>query len=171
MEFILIPLAVFVVSFVVIILAAIIGAAMRKKKIQNFQKYLAEHFPQLDPALDMLVANQRSKHIKPAIALLINDEEAQIIILSDDEKATIRHDVYDYSALASIESKNTVLSRGFIPKTYSYEEMLALHFKDGKVFQFYLENVSNKYANDQGADVVRNIFKPWLEKFDRILMP
>jgi len=37
------------------------------------------------------------------------------------------------------------------------------------VYQFILENISNKHGTDQGADVVRNVFAPFESKLKALL--
>jgi len=167
-------LLVFVITFVffmaIWIIALLIGRSISKKKLSNFRKYMQEKLPDIDPDnKEVLIAKQKSKQVRPDIAMVINEGENEIIILQDTQGEGIKHHRYDYDRLEEINTSDQILSRGLFPKTYSYEETLHLSFKDGNSYHFVIENISNKNGNDQGADVVRNIFTPWRRKLSAIL--
>jgi uncharacterized membrane protein YdfJ with MMPL/SSD domain len=152
------------------IIALLIGRSINKKKLSNFRKYLQEKLPGNNQVnQELLIAKQKSRQVQPDIALVINEMENDIVILQDIKGEGISHRSYDYDQLKEIKSTNQILSRGLLPKTYSYEETLHLSFKDGRTYQFIIENISNKQGNDQGADVVRNIFAPWKRKLNALL--
>jgi ABC-type lipoprotein release transport system permease subunit len=165
---------VFVITFVVFmavwIIALLIGRAINKKKLGNFRKYIEEHLPEIDPEKEqILIAKQKSKQVSPNIALLMPKNNDQILILVDEKGSGITLKRFSYSDLKAVRSLDQVLSRGFFPKTYSYEEALQMDFNDGSSYQMVLENISNKQGNDQGADIVRGMFAPWRRKLNEIL--
>jgi sugar-specific transcriptional regulator TrmB len=170
MEILLVFVITFVFFMAVWIIALLIGRSISKKKLSNFREYLQEKLPEIDPDnQEVLIARQVSRQIRPDIAIVINNADTEIIILQDIKKEGIHHYRYDYNELAEIKTSDQILSRGLFPKTYSYEETLHVSFKDGKHYQFVIENISNKKGNDQGADVVRNIIAPWHRKLNAIL--
>ncbi len=131
---------------------------------------MQDQLPDINPENEeVLIAKQISKQVRPDIALVINEGEEKIIVLEDIKSKGINHHSYDYDQLEEIKTSDQILSRGLFPKTYSYEETLHLTFKDGKAYKYIIENISNKKGNDQGADVVRNIFAPWRRRLSSIL--
>lgn len=170
MEFLLTFIILFVFFMALWIVALLIGRAISKKKLSSFRKYLQEKLPDIDPEnQEILIAKQKSKQIQPDIALVIYEAANDIIILQDVKGVGMSHYCYDYDQLEEVKTTNQVLSRGLFPKNFSYEETLHISFKDGNNYQFVIENISNKNGNDQGADVVRNIFAPWRRKLGAIL--
>ncbi len=170
MDSILVFVITFVVFMAVWIVAMLIGRAINKKKLGNFRKYIQENLPDIDPEKEqILIAKQKSKQISPTIALLMPENSREIILLVDEKGTGITQKLYGYKDLTTVRSLDQVLSRGFFPKTFSYEETLQMDFNDGKSYQMVLENISNKQGNDQGADVIRNMFAPWRRKLNEIL--
>ena len=170
MDSILVFVITFVLFMAVWIVALLIGRAINQKKLGNFRKYIKERLPEIDPEKEqILIAKQKSKQVSPDIALLMPDALQEIIILVDEKGAGIIQKTYGYDDLTAFRSLDQILSRGFFPKTYSYEETLQMDFNDEKSYQMVLENISNKQGNDQGADVIRNIFAPWRRKLTEIL--
>jgi hypothetical protein len=152
------------------IIALLIGRAISKKKLSSFRKYMQDQLPEIDPDnQDVLIAKQVSKHVRPDIALVISEEDQEILILQDIKDQGISHQKYDFSDLVEVTTTHQILSRGIFPKTYSYEETLYISFKDGKRYQLVIENISNRQGNDQGADVVRNIIALWYRKLNAVL--
>ncbi len=117
----------------------------------------------------VLIAKQASKRIHPDIGLLINDPQRDIIILQDIKGSGITHHRYNYEELKDIKSTNQIISRGLIPKKYSYDEKLHLEFVDGQGYDLIPENISNKHGDDRGAEVVKYMFFPWREKLRDII--
>lgn len=170
MEILLVFVITFVFFMAIWIIALLIGRSISKKKLSNFRKYLQEKLPDIDPDnKEVLIAKQKSKQVRPDIALLIHETENEIIILQEKKGEGISHHRYNDDQLEEISTSDQILSRGLLPKTYSYEETLHLSFKDGESYHFVIENISNKSGSDQGADVVRNIFAPWRRKLRAIL--
>jgi hypothetical protein len=170
MEILLVFVITFVFFMAVWIIALFIGRSISKKKLSSFRKYMQEKLPEINPDnQEVLIAKQVSKQVRPDIAMVINNDESEIIILHDIKGKEISHHRYDNCELAEVKTSDTILSRGLFPKTYSYEETLHVSFKDGKCYQFVIENISNKQGDDQGADVVRNIIAPWHRKLNAIL--
>lgn len=159
----------FGVLMVVWIISFIITRSINKKKLNNFKNYIQQNLPQLNIDQDkFLFAKQKSKQVRPDIGLLINEEEKELIIIRDQPKIGISHKRYKFMELEKVESTNRIISRGLFPKTFSYEEALHLTFSDGMSYLFFLENISNKSGDDQGANVVRDIFRPWKKKLQSI---
>lgn len=170
MDSILVFVFTFVLFMAVWIVAMLIGRSINKKKLGNFRKYIEEKLPNIDPEKDqILIAKQKSKQISPDIALLMPENTREIILLVDEKGSGISHKIFSYDDLIAVRSLDQVLSRGLFPKTFSYEETLQMDFNDGKTYQLVLENISNKRGNDQGADVIRNMFAPWRRKLTKIL--
>jgi hypothetical protein len=81
----------------------------------------------------------------------------------------ITHKLYSATDLIALKRTNQMISRGFAPKTWSYEECLDLGFGDGNHYQLYIENISNRDGTDAGANAVRDYFQPWYEKLNSFL--
>jgi hypothetical protein len=170
MEYLIIFVVTFVGFMAIYFIALMIGRSIGKKKLGNFKNYIQEKFPNIDlETTEILLAKQISKQTRPDIALLIDESAQSIIVLQDIQKEGITHHRYSYNELSAVESSDQIISRGMMPKTYSYEESLHLGFTDGQTYHLILENISNKYGNDQGADFVRNLFSPWRRKLNEIL--
>ncbi len=170
MEYLLIFIVTFVGFMVIYIVAMVVGRAIAKKKLGNFRKYIQEKMPNIDSEkTEILIAKQKSKQVRPDIALLIDETYGAIIVLQDKQKEGITHHSYGLGDLTAVDTTDQILSRGLMPKTYSYEETLRISFNDGQTYQMTLENISNKNGNDQGADVVRNLFAPWRRKLNAVL--
>ncbi|MEA3328013.1 MAG: hypothetical protein U9R53_12035 [Chloroflexota bacterium] len=138
--------------------------------MKGFKNYIHESIPDIDHEnIEHLFAKQKSKQVRPDIMLLINEERQNIFLILDNKTSGITHESYAYKELADVNSTNQIIGRGFLPKTYSYEETLQLSFSDGESYQLILENISNKQGTDQGADVVREIFTPWRRKLDQVI--
>ncbi len=170
MELLLVFVITFVFFMAVWIIALLIGRSISKKKLSSFRKYLQDQLPEINPDdQEVLIAKQVSKQVRPDIALVINQENEEIIILQEIKGQGIRHQRYDFGDLTEVKTTDQILSRGLFPKTYSYEETLHVSFNDGKRYALIIENISNKQGKDQGADVVRNIIAPWHRKLNAIL--
>jgi len=167
MDFILGFLAIFIFFFVLFMVVWFISFLVAKKKLGIFKKYALQHFPDLKDQ-ELLIAKQTSKKAKLDIALIINDSKEELVLLLDAPGKGITHKIYSFQNLKVVESFNTILERGFAPKTYSYEQTLALKLDDGSTYRFIMANISNKRGSDKGADVVRNTFAPWEEKLSKI---
>ena len=159
----------FVLFLVVAIVAFVIRAIRAKRKEKGFRGYLSEQFPSFAPDQPMLMAKSESKKAKPDICLVIDEESQQIIILRNVSGNEILHFEYWGKDLTAVNLTNQMISRGFAPKTWSYEECLELVFTDGKRYPFYLENISNRSGTDAGAEAVKEIFKPWYEKLNAFI--
>lgn len=158
----------FLFFMAIALIAFFISRAINKKKLGGFKKYVAEKLPNIKPEQEMLLAKQKSKQIKSDIALLIDEDTQEIILLRDVKGTGITHHAYGYANLKAVTSTNQIISRGIAPKTYSYEETLHLAFNDGSGYDLILENISNKHGSDSGATFVRNFFAPWREKLTKI---
>lgn len=169
MDIILRGVIIFVVVFLLMMGVYAIAMLRNRKKIGIFQTYVKEHFPHITQDTPMLVAKQKSKTARLDIALLQDDAQQQIIIVKADAGQPLTHQVYAYKDLRSVDSSNTILARGIFPKNYSYEQTLKVGFVGDVVYQFILENISNKHGTDQGADVVRNVFAPFESKLKALL--
>lgn len=170
MDMLLVFIVTFIFFMLIWIVAMFIGRAINKKRLSQFRTYIKNHLPYVDPANEnILIAKQKSKQVKSDIALLINETSREILVLLDEKGEGITHKSYPFDELKIARSEDQVISRGFLPKTYSFEERLKLEFRDGASYQLILENISNKQGNDQGADVVRNIFAPWKRRLNEIL--
>jgi len=167
MDFILEFLAIFIFFLVLSLVVGLIAYLVAKKKKGVFKNYALQHFPDLKDQ-ELLIAKQTSKKAKLDIALIINDAKEELVLLLDVPGKGIIHKVYSFQNLKVVETFNTILERGFAPKTYSYEQTLALKLDDGSTYRFIMENISNKRGSDKGADVVRNTFAPWEEKLNKI---
>jgi hypothetical protein len=163
MESVIVFIVVFVIVFGIMMIAFFIGRARSKSIKKRYQAYLLQQFPHLQ-GQDFLLANQVSKKLNPTIAMIDDPVNKNIIIVFEPSKGTFQHVVYPIKSLKTVNRSYQILSRGALPKTYSYEEALALTFEDGKTYLFILENISNQYGNDKGADFVRNIMAPWEQK-------
>lgn len=168
MDSILVFVITFVIFIAVWIVALLIGRVIQKKKMSNFRKFISENLPEINPEKEqILIAKQKSKQVRPDIALMMPEQTEQILILVDEKGIHLKR--YSYDQLKAVRSLDQVLSRGLFPKTFSYEEMLQMDFNDGKSYQLVLENVSNKQGSDQGADIVRGMIAPWRRKLKEIL--
>jgi hypothetical protein len=169
MEVLLPALLVGGATFVIFMLAFFISRMLGKKKVRMFQDYVKQKFPDLPENSEMFTAQQKSKRPRLDIALLLNDSKKEIILLLSNKGEELKHKVFPFKDLIGVESSDKMLTRGALPKTYSFEKTMVLKFKDGSSHNFILENVSNKHGNDQGSDFVRNTFAPWEEKLNKIL--
>jgi len=168
------PFLYFVILFALFIVvwfvSMLISRSISKKKLKGFNDYIQEHLTKIDPAsVEHLFAKQHSKQVRPDIMLIIDDENQEITIIQDFKTSGISHTSYTFNDLDKVSSSNQVISRGFLPKTYSYEETLQLTFVEGEPYHLILENVSNKHGSDKGADLVREVFAPWRRKLDQII--
>lgn len=166
---------VFVVIFVIFMLIWIVGLwiarSISRKKLSNFRNYIQENLSEVDLEKDkILIAKQTSKQLRPDIALLINDAQEEIIILQDIKGVGMTHHQYHNGDLRDVTTSTQIISRGLFPKTHSYEEALHLEFVGDETYHLILENISNKRGDDQGAEVVKNMFAPWRRKLNQILM-
>lgn len=164
----------FVILFVLFMAAwfvsMLISRAISKKKLRGFKEYIQENLTDINTEeVEQLFAKQNSKQVRPDIMLITDDEKQKVILIQDSKESGINHISYDFNNLVEVTSTNQIISRGFLPKTHSYEETLHLIFSDDKSYQLILENISNKTGSDQGADLVREIFSPWRRKLDQII--
>lgn len=160
----------FVLFLAVWFVSLMISRSISKKKLKGFNIYIHENLTEIDPeSVEHLFAKQHSKQVRPDIMLVIDDENQKIILIRDSKKSGINHTSYAFNDLDEVSSANQIISRGFLPKTYSYEETLHLTFSDGESYHLVLENISNKHGSDKGADLVREIFAPWRRKLDQII--
>lgn len=171
MEFVLIFVGTFVLYMLVFFLAYAYGKARMKKKIAAYEAYITQNFPHIPKEEPLLAAKQLSKKLNPTIGLKIDSSKSEIIVLTESGKSGVAAKAYPYHQLTAVNRTYQILSRGLLPKTYSYEETLALSFADGNTFRFVAENVSNKYGSDQGADFVRNFFSPWEQRLKSVMAP
>ena len=159
----------FVLFIVVAGIAFFIRSVRNKQKEKGFRGYLTQQFPSLAMDIPMLMAKSESKKVKPDICLVIDEGKKQVIIMRNLSGKDVTHKMYSAIDLASLNRTDQMISRGFAPKTWSYEECLDLGFNDGSHYRFFLENISNRNGNDAGADAVRDIFRPWFEKLNAYL--
>lgn len=171
MEFILIFVGTFVLYMLVFFISFAFGKARMKRKIAAYKAHIAQYFPHLSSEEPLLAAKQLSRKLNPTIALAIDNAKGEIVVLTEAAKNTVAHKAYPFDQLTSVNRTCQVLARGFLPKTFSYEETLALTFADGNTFRFVAENISNKYGNDAGADFIRNLFTPWEQKLRGMMLP
>ena len=137
------------------------------KRLSKFQDYLKNNFPDLPENTQLFLANQVSKGSGLDIAIAIDNDQKKIIILLLSNRK-FSHNVYPFDDLNSVDSSHQIISRGFLPKTYSYEQTMKLYFKDGSSYSFIAEMVSTKKGDDHGAEVVRKTFAPWEKKLKKI---
>ncbi len=163
MEFIGQFLILFVVFFALYMVIFVIGLARSKAKRGKYQAYILQQFPHLQ-GQDFLMAKQLSKKLNPTIALIIDQTKNNLILLFETAGKGFTHLQYPSKSLRAVARTTQILSRGFFPKTFSYEETLALNFEDGKTYPFVIETISNKYGNDKGATLVKGILDPWEQK-------
>ncbi|MDY6866775.1 MAG: hypothetical protein SVT56_02555, partial [Chloroflexota bacterium] len=103
MELILVFVITFVFFMAIWIIALLIGRAISKKKLSSFRKYMQDQLPEIDPDnQDVLIAKQVSKHVRPDIALVISEEDQEILILQDIKDQGISHQKYDFSDLVEV---------------------------------------------------------------------
>jgi hypothetical protein len=160
----------FVLFMAVWFVSLMISRAISKKRLRGFREYIQQNLSDFDTEkVEQLFAKQNSKQVRPDIMLLMDDDKQKIILIQDSKITGITHTDYDFIELVEVSSSNQIISRGFLPKTHSYEETLHLSFSDGASFQLILENISNKTGSDKGADLVRDIFSPWHHKLDQII--
>ncbi len=164
----------FVILFVLFMAAwfvsMLISRAISKKKLRGFKEYIQQHLKDINTEdVEQLFAKQNSKQVRPDIMLITDDDKQKIFLIQDSKDSGIKHVGYDFNELEDVSSTNQIISRGFLPKTHSYEETLHLNFSDGASYQLILENISNKTGSDQAADLVRDIFSPWRRKLDQII--
>ena len=159
----------FILFLVVGGIAFAIRTVRNKQKEKGFRGYLSQNFPALGPDEPMLMAKSESKKVKPDICLVVDKANQEIIVLSNLSGKVVTHKAYKPTDLTSVDRTDQMISRGFAPKTWSYEECLNLGFNDGSHYRFYLENISNRNGTDAGADAVRDIFRPWFEKLNAYL--
>ena len=159
----------FVLFVVVAGIAFVFRTIRNKQKEKGFRGYLTGQFSDLGADIPMLMAKSESKKVKPDICLVIEEGNQQIIVMRNLSGKDITHKLYSASDLASLKRSNQMISRGFAPKTWSYEECLDLGFNDGDHYRLYLENISNRDGTDAGANAVRAFFQPWYEKLSAFL--
>jgi hypothetical protein len=159
----------FVLFMVVAGIAFVIRSVRNKQKEKGFRGYLTQQFPDLGIDVPMLMAKSESKKVKPDICLVIDEDKRQVIIMRNLSGKEITHMLYSASDLIALKRTNQMISRGFAPKTWSYEECLDLGFGDGNHYQLYIENISNRDGTDAGANAVRDYFQPWYEKLNTFL--
>ena len=169
MEALLPALVVGGATFILIMAAYFISRMLGKKKLGVFRDYLKQNFPYVPEDTEIFAAKQKSKKASLDIALLFNDPKDEMIILLANKGEELKHKVFPFKNLSGVESSNQIISRGALPKTYSFEQTMVLKFKDGSSYNFILEMVSNKRGNDKGSDLVRSTFAPLEEKLNKIL--
>ena len=169
MEIILPALAWGVAVFVLFMLAAFISRAFNKNKLKAFQAYAKQSIPSVPDGLEMFAAKQKSKGLKLDIVLILNDSAKNLVVLQDNKGEEMKHTIHSYTDLVSADSTDTVISRGALPKQYSYERTLTLTVKDGSSYKFIQEYPSNKHGNDKGSNIVKDIYAPWEAKLKAIL--
>ena len=163
MDTLLILVFTFIFFMVIWAVGIFIGRSIQKKRLTAFKAYIRSEMPDINlEKQDILIAKQKSKQVRPDILLMIKEDEKEIILVTGQKGSEITQNRYHFDDLVSVESNNQIISRGVLPKTYSYEESIIISFKDHKNFQLVLENISNKHGDDKGADVVREIFSPYL---------
>ena len=167
-EILLPALAVGAGTFVILMVVFFIARMFSKKKMGAFKDYLTQQFPDLKDA-ELFASRQKSKGIKLDIALALNEVKKEIILLLDNKGEGLVHKVYGFKDLKSVDSTDQIIARGALPKTYSFEQTMTLTFKDGGIYLFVSENVSNKHGDDKGAQLVRDTFSPWEEKLNKIV--
>lgn len=153
MEVLLPALAIGGATFIIIMVAFFISRMLSKKKEGVFKDYVKQKFPDLPEDTEMFTAKQKSKKVSLDIALLFNDSKKEIILLVANKGEELNHKVFPFKNLTGVESSDQILSRGALPKTYSFEKTMVLKFKDGSSYNFIAEMVSNKQGNDKGSDL------------------
>jgi len=169
-EILLPALGVGVAVFVLMMAAFFISRTFGRNKQRAFQTYAQQNFPGLPQELEIFVAKQKSKAMALDIALFFDDTRKEIFIITSNKGEQMQHRVFPFSQLAEVVVSDQIIGRGALPKTYSYERTMNLKFEDSSFFRFIAENISNKQGNDQGAQVVKDIFLPWETRLDEILM-
>jgi hypothetical protein len=169
MEPLWIGIIVFIVVFVLVVCAGYISFLMNKKKTGVFKSYMKQHFPDFPEEKPILTAKQTSKTMMLDIALIIDEVKKELILLFARKGEEMNHRIFPFRDLSAVESSDKIIGRGIFPKTYSYERTLVLKFNDGSSYNFILENISNRYGNDKGSDLIKNIFAPWEERLKKII--
>jgi len=159
----------FVLFFGIGMVVFIIRTVLDKRKLRGFQGYFTLNFPDLPQDLKMLTAKQKSKGMRMDIVLIINDAKEEIILILDNKGEGMRHVKFPFSGLKSTDSTSTIISRGALPKQYSYERTILLNFEEGGVYKIIQEFPSNKRGSDKGADIVMENFAPWEKRLKDIL--
>ena len=169
---------------------------LRKDKTPAFRDYVIQNFSDLPEDTKMFAATQMNKKSKLDIfrdffatipkeasidiALLFNDSKKEIILLLVNKREKLKHKVFPFKNLTSVESSDRILSSGVLLKTYKFEQTMVLKFKDGSSYNFILEIGSNKYGKaftfrgkvlDENftPEQIRRTFAPWEEKLKIIL--
>lgn len=147
-------------AFVLVIglVAFVIGRARRGRKRDAYLEYLSALRPDMAP--EFLMASRVSKSAKSDIALAIDQQHRDIIVMTS-AGGEITHEVYPFSTLEGVEIESQIISRGIkTQRTYSYERTMRVLFSGGHRYQFVLENISDKHGR-KGTDVVKAAFEPW----------
>jgi hypothetical protein len=168
MDIFVVPIIVAVSVFVLFMLFYLIGLASGKSKRKKYQTYILQQFPHLQ-GQDFLMAKQVSMKLNPSIALIIDPTKNEMILMFEAGAKGCTHIIYPFASLRAVTRTSQILSRGALPKTYSYEEAISLAFADSRTYLFIVETISNQYGNDKGAEAIRNIMSPWEQKLQALL--
>jgi len=135
MDTLLILVFTFIFFMVIWAVGIFIGRSIQKKRLNAFKEYIQNELPHINLEKDkILIAKQKSKQVRPDILLILKKDQSEIILLTDQKDAGITHNRYNFKELSSVESKHQIISRGMLPKTYSYEERIILSFNDGTLY-------------------------------------
>ncbi len=168
MDIFVVPIIVAVSVFALFMLFYFIGLARGKSKRNKYQTYILQQLPHLQ-GQEFLMAKQVSMKLDPSIALIIDPTQSNLILLFEAGAKGCTHIIYPSTSLRAVTRTSQILSRGALPKTYSYEEALSLAFSDNRTYLFIVETISNQYGNDKGAEAIRNIMSPWEQKLQALL--
>lgn len=169
MEFVLFALAIFTITFVLMMLGFLVSKRRGKKEAAAFQEHVAREFPDLPAPAELLLASQQSRG-KPDTALVVADARREIVVLFDRGREGMTHLDFPFSALRRVDSANRIISRGMPPsRVFSYEQTMTVTFADGRSFPFTLEFPSNKHGSDKAPGLVAALFAPWEERLNAIL--
>jgi hypothetical protein len=163
-----IGVVVFVITLVLYMIVYFIGTASSKNRREKYQAYILQQFPYLQ-GQDFIMAAQFSMKLKPTIVLIIDNSKNNLIFVFEAGGKGFTHKIYTFASLKAVARTFQILSRGAMPKTYSYEETLALTLDDNSTYRFVIETISNKQGNDKAADFIKNIMAPWEQKLKALL--
>lgn len=158
---------VIVISFIVLSMVfttRMVGNA----KSRSMKLYMQQHFPELPTDVVVFPAKQTSRANKLNIALIINEEKEEILILLENRGTKLENVVYQYSDLVSAVPTDQIISRGAILKSYYYERNLELRFIDGQIFQFIANYPTNKNGDEKVSKIIKDDFAPWEKKLKAI---
>ncbi len=163
--FVVIGLAILVLYTIII---SFVRLSRAKKKKGVFAKYILEQYPDLAD-VKFLSAFQTERANGLDIALLIDEINQRIVVMTDTPKTGVSSKCYDYKDLESVESKSQVINpRQMFNKVFLYEKAFKLHFANGDSYRMFIDAMTNRDGNDEGKEFVDNILDPWIAQLKAI---